>query len=160
MSKWIITILVSSLLFTSYFAYDCWQDENKAKAEVDRINAEFTQYKEDNKAVKQLEKNIIEVINNANNTTNELRNNVDNGLVELLVKVESIERDTTTASTAADQALRLARTTQQNYYNLTNAINYNKTRIDGWQKYYCMILAPKNGGESVCSEYNGNINYK
>lgn len=150
MSKWIITVLTGSLLFASYFAYNCYQDERRAKQEAARINTEFAQYKEDNNTIKQLEKNITEALTNANNTTNELRNNVDNGLVELLVKVESIERDSTTASNTANTALRLARTSQQDYYNLRSAINYNKVMIDGWQKYYCTVIAPKNGSEGMC----------
>lgn len=42
MSKWIITILASSLLFTSYFAYNCWQDEKTAKKEQARLTAIIT----------------------------------------------------------------------------------------------------------------------
>jgi hypothetical protein len=142
--------LVVITLFAFYFAYHCWQDEKAAKAEAKRIATVFAQYKEDNKAIKQLEKNLTEALINANNTANELRNNVDNGLIELRVKVESAERDSATASNIANKALRLARTSQQDYYHLTNAISYNKVIIDGWREYYCKEIAPKNNTEFMC----------
>ncbi|WP_392559775.1 lysis system i-spanin subunit Rz [Orbus mooreae] len=150
MSKWIITALTVALLFVSYFAWNCWQDERRAIAEKERINSEFAEYKTNNKAVKQLELNLIEAINNANKNTDDLRNNVDNGLIELLVKVESIERDSATTSNTADQALRLAKSARQDYYNLRSGINYNKTMIDGWQRYYCLEIAPKNNTKFMC----------
>lgn len=37
MSKWIITILAALLLFTSYFAWNCFQDEITAKQEQARL---------------------------------------------------------------------------------------------------------------------------
>lgn len=150
MSKWIITILTGSLLFTSYFAWNCWQDEKVAKKEANRINLEFIDYKTNNKAIKQLEMNINEVLKNASKDTDNLRNNVDNGLIELRVRVETIERDSTAASNTAVKALRLARSSQQDYYNLVNGINHNKAVIDGWRQYYCLEIAPKNNTEFMC----------
>lgn len=149
MSKWNIA-LVGALLFVSYFAFNCWQDEKLAVARENQIKIEFEQYKQSNNAVKQLELNIIETIKNGQANTDNLRNDIDNGLVELRVKVETIERDSATASNTANKALRLARTSQQNYYNLSNAIEYNKALIDGWQKYYCREIAPKNNTEFMC----------
>ena len=144
--------LISALLFSCYFAYICWQDEKAAKAEAERINTEFIQYKEDNQSIKQIELNIIETIKNGQAKTDALRNDVDNGLVELRVKVETAERDSAAAGDTAAKALRLARTSQQDYYNLTNAITYNDAIIKGWQQYYCTVIAPKNGTQAMCSD--------
>ncbi|MCX8729605.1 lysis protein [Gilliamella sp. B2969] len=149
MSKWNIAF-VGALLFVSYFAFNCWQDERLAVARENQIKIEFEQYKQSNNAVKQLELNIIETIQNGQAKTDALRNDVDNGLIELRVQVETIERDSTATSNIANKALRLARTSQQDYYNLSNAIEYNKVIIEGWQKYYCKEIAPKNNTEFMC----------
>ncbi|MCX8641684.1 MULTISPECIES: lysis system i-spanin subunit Rz [unclassified Gilliamella] len=136
--------------FAIYVAYKCWQDERLAVARENQIKIEFEQYKQSNNAVKQLELNIIETIQNGQAKTDALRNDVDNGLIELRVQVETIERDSTATSNIANKALRLARTSQQDYYNLSNAIEYNKVIIEGWQKYYCKEIAPKNNTEFMC----------
>ena len=149
MPKWNIPLLVISI-FISYFAYKCWQDERLAVARENKTKSEYEQYKQDNNAVKQIEINIIEAIKDGQANTDNLRNDIDNGLVELRVKVETVERDSTAASRTANNALRLARTSQQNYYNLSNAIEYNKVIIEGWQKYYCKEIAPKNNTEFMC----------
>ena len=137
--------------FAIYVSYNCWQDEKLAVARENQIKIEFEQYKQSNNAVKQLELNIIGAIKNGQAKTDALRNDIDNGLVELRVKVESVERDSATTSGIANKALRLARTSQQDYYNLTNAIKYNKVIIEGWQKYYCKEIAPKNNTEFMCN---------
>ena len=149
MSKWNISLL-GILIFISYFAYKCWQDEKLAVARADKIKTEYENYKYDNNNIKKLESNIIEAIKNGQAKTDALRNDIDSGLVELRVQVESVERDSATASGIANKALRLARTSQQDYYNLTNAIEYNKVIIEGWQKYYCKEIAPKNNTEFMC----------
>lgn len=150
MSKWNISLL-GILIFISYFAYKCWQDEKLAVARADKIKTEYENYKYDNNNIKKLESNIIEAIKNGRAKTDDLRNDIDNGLVELRVKVESVERDSASAGNTAIKALRLARTSQQDYYNLANAIEYNKALIDGWQKYYCSEIAPKNKTEFMCN---------
>lgn len=137
--------------FAMYVSYNCWQDEKLAVARENQIKIEFEQYKQSNNAVKQLELNIIEAIKNGQAKTDALRDDIDNGLVELRVQVETIERDSTATSRTANNALRLARTSQQNYYNLSNAIEYNKALIDGWQKYYCREIAPKNNTKFMCN---------
>ena len=123
-----------------------------ASARADTLEAEIKQYKADSINIKKLESNIIEAIKHGQTNTDNLRNNIDNGLSELLVKVESAQRDSATASNTAQQALRLARSSQQDYYNLTNAIEYNKVIINGWQEYYCKEIAPKNNTEFMCNE--------
>lgn len=147
-------ILLIIVIFSIYFAYRCYQDEKIAKAYLDKLQSEFVQYKNSNNNIKKLESNIIEAIKHGQTNTDNLRNDIDNGLVELRVKVESVERDSATASNTAQQALRLAKSSQQDYYNLTNAINYNRTIIDGWQKYYCQEIAPKNSTEFMCKKFN------
>ncbi|MWP47455.1 lysis system i-spanin subunit Rz [Gilliamella sp. Pas-s27] len=142
--------LISALVFVSYFAYNCWQDERLAVMRANKAEAKYEKYIQDNNEVKKIESNIIEAIKNGYAKTDALRNDVDNGLVELRVKVESVERDSTASSNIANKALRLAKSAQQDYYNLTNAIEYNKVMIDGWQKYYCKEIAPKNGTEFMC----------
>ena len=137
-------------VFVIYFAFNCWRDERLAVARADEAEAKYEKYKQDNNAVKQIETNIIEAIKDGYAKTDALRNDVDNGIVELLVKVESVERDSATASNTANKALRLARTSQQDYYNLSNAIEYNKAIINGWQEYYCKEIAPKNATEFMC----------
>ncbi|WP_294609775.1 lysis system i-spanin subunit Rz [uncultured Gilliamella sp.] len=136
--------------FAIYFAFNCWQDEKLAAARENQIKTEYEQYKQDNNAVKQIETNIIEAIKDGHAKTDALRNDVDNGLVELRVQVETVERDSTATSDIAYRALRLARTSQQDYYNLSNAIEYNKAIISGWQEYYCKEIAPKNKTEFMC----------
>ncbi|OCG39041.1 hypothetical protein A9G29_09690 [Gilliamella sp. Fer2-1] len=143
-------LLISMLLFAFYLAYNCWQNEKLAVARADTAEAKYEDYKRDNNAVKQIELNIIEAIKNGQTKTDALHNDIDNGLVELRVKVESVERDSTTTSNTASKALRLARASQQDYYNLTNAISYNKAMIDGWREYYCKEIAPKNNTEFMC----------
>lgn len=138
--------------FAIYVAYNCWQDEKAAVASADKIKTEYEQYKQDNNTVKQIETNIIEAIKDGHAKTDALRNDVDNGLIELRVQVETIERDSTATSNIANKALRLARTSQQDYYNLSNAIEYNKVIIEGWQKYYCKEIAPKNNTEFMCDK--------
>lgn len=138
--------------FAIYVAYNCWQDEKAAVASADKIKTEYEQYKQDNNTVKQIETNIIEAIKDGHAKTDALRNDVDNGLIELRVQVETIERDSTATSNIANKALRLARTSQQDYYNLSNAIEYNKAIIKGWQKYYCKEIAPKNNTEFMCDK--------
>lgn len=150
MSKWNIA-LIGALLFVSYFAFNCWQDEKLAVARENQIKTEYEQYKQDNNTIKQIETNIIEAIKDGHAKTDALRNDVDNGLVELRVQVESVERDSATASNTANKALRLARTSQQDYYNLSNAIEYNKAIINGWQEYYCKEIAPKNNTTFMCN---------
>ena len=150
MSRWTIALFVS-LLFVSYFAFNCWQDEKTAVVRANEAEAKYEKYKQDNNAVKQIETNIIEAIKNGHAKTDALRNDVDNGLIELRVQVESIERDSTATSNIANKALRLARTSQQDYYNLTNAIEYNKAIINGWQEYYCKEIAPKNNTAFMCN---------
>ena len=137
--------------FAIYFAFNCWQDEKLAVARENQIKTEYEQYKQDNNIVKQIETNIIEAIKNGQANTDNLRNDIDNDLVELRVKVETIERDSTATSDIAYRALRLAKTSRQDYYNLVSAINYNKAIIDGWQQYYCQEIAPKNGTEFMCN---------
>ncbi|TEA26949.1 lysis system i-spanin subunit Rz [Candidatus Schmidhempelia bombi] len=78
-----------------------------------------------------MESNLIEAIKNGQVKTDALRNDIDNGLIELRVKVDSAERDSAAASTIANNALRLAKSSQQDYYRLTNAISYNNAIIDG-----------------------------
>ncbi|MFQ1017472.1 lysis system i-spanin subunit Rz [Gilliamella sp. Occ3-1] len=143
--------LISALIFACYFAYNCWQDEKTAVAKANKAEAKYEKYIQDNNEVKKIESNIIEAIKNGYAKTDALRNDIDNGLVELRVKVESVERDSTTSSNIANKALRLARTSQQDYYNLTSAIEYNKVMIEGWQKYYCKEIAPKNNTEFMCN---------
>ncbi|OCG02265.1 lysis system i-spanin subunit Rz [Gilliamella sp. wkB112] len=133
-----------------YFAYHSWQGKQFAIATANKLETEFEQYKQSNNIVKQLELNIIETIKNGQVSTDNLRNDIDNGLVELRVKVENIERDSTATSDIAYRALRLAKTSRQDYYNLANAINYNKAIIDGWQQYYCQEIAPKNKTKFMC----------
>ncbi|NUF50484.1 lysis system i-spanin subunit Rz [Gilliamella sp. ESL0250] len=142
--------LISILAFVSYFAYNCWQDKRLAVSRANKAEAKYEKYIQDNNEVKKIESNIIEAIKNGQAKTDALRNDIDNGLVELRVKVESVERNSATAGNAAIQAMRLAKSSQQDYYNLTNAIEYNKVIIEGWQKYYCKEIAPKNGTEFMC----------
>jgi predicted negative regulator of RcsB-dependent stress response len=142
--------LISILAFVSYFAYNCWQDKRLAVVRANKAEAKYEKYIQDNNEVKKIELNIIEAIKNGYAKTDALRNDIDNGLVELRVKVESVERDSATSSNIANKALRLARTSQQDYYDLTNAIEYNKVIIESWQKYYCKEIAPKNGTEFMC----------
>ena len=144
--------------FAIYFAFNCWQDEKLAAARENQIKTEYEQYKQDNNAVKQIETNIIEAIKDGHAKTDALRNDVDNGLVELRVQVETVERDSTATSDIAYRALRLAKTSRQDYYNLVNAINYNKAIIDGWQQYYCQEIAPKNKTEFMCKGGNNSDN--
>ena len=136
--------------FAIYFAFNCWQDEKLAAARENQIKTEFEQYKQDNNTVKQIETNIIEAIKDGHAKTDALRNDVDNGLVELRIQVETVERDSTATSDIAYRALRLAKTSRQDYYNLVNAIEYNKAIISGWQEYYCKEIAPKNKTEFMC----------
>ena len=123
-----------------------------ASARADKIESEFKQYKADSINIKKLESNIIEAIKHGQDKTDNLRNDIDNGISELLVKVESAERDSAAAGNTAQQALRLAKSARQDYFNLTNAINYNDAIITGWQKYYCTEIAPKNKTEFMCDE--------
>ena len=144
--------LIIALIFACYFAYNCWQDKRLAVEKANKAEAKYERYIQDNNEVKKIESNIIEAIKNGYAKTDALRNDIDNGLVELRVKVESVERDSATTSGIANKALRLARTSQQDYYNLTNAIEYNKVVIEGWQKYYCKEFAPKNNTQFMCKE--------
>lgn len=139
-------------IFAIYFAYGCYQNEKIAKAHIGKLEAEIKQYKADSINIKKLESNIIEAIRHGQTNTNNLRNDIDNGLSELLVKVESAQRDSATAGSIAQQALRLAKSSQQDYYDLTNAIGFNKALIEGWQSYYCQEIAPKNDTEFMCDE--------
>jgi predicted negative regulator of RcsB-dependent stress response len=150
MQKMNIT-LISILAFVSYFAYNCWQDKRLAVSRANKAEAKYEKYIQDNNEVKKIESNIIEAIKNGQVKTDALRNDIDNGLVELRVKVESVERDSTASSNIANKALRLARTSQQDYYDLTNAIEYNKVIIESWQKYYCKEIAPKNNSQFMCA---------
>ncbi len=124
----------------------------EANTRANTVTSEFVQYKNSNNNIKKLESNIIEAIRHGQTNTNNLRNDIDNGLSELLVKVESAQRDSATAGSIAQQALRLAKSSQQDYYDLTNAIGFNKALIEGWQRYYCQEIAPKNDTEFMCDE--------
>lgn len=145
-------VLLAVAIFAIYFAYGCYQNERIAKAQIGKLEAEFKQYKADSINIKKLESNIIEAIKHGQDKTDNLRNDIDNGISELLVKVESAERDSAAAGNTAQQALRLAKSARQDYFNLTNAIDYNKAIITGWQKYYCTEIAPKNKTEFMCNE--------
>ncbi len=155
MSKWfeIVLVVVWCLMLIAGAAVDHYKNKAQmASARADKLEAEIEQYKADNINIKKLESNIIEAIKRDQYKTDTLRNNIDNGISELLVKVESVERNSASAGNTAQQALRLAKSARQDYFNLTNAINYNKTLIDGWQIYYCQTIAPKNGTEFMCNE--------
>lgn len=128
-----------------------------ANARADTLEAEFTQYKADNINIKKLEANIIEAIKHGQVNTDTLRNDIDNGISELLVQIESVERNNATAGDTAQRALRLAKSARQDYFNLTNAINYNNAIITGWQKYYCTEIAPKNKTEFMCNEVKSGL---
>ncbi|OTQ71032.1 lysis system i-spanin subunit Rz [Gilliamella sp. N-G2] len=154
MSKWFAIVLAvawCSLVIVGGVANHYKHKAQMASARADTLEAEIKQYKADSINIKKLESNIIEAINHGQTNTDNLRNDIDNGLSELLVKVESAQRDSTTASNTAQQALRLAKSSQQDYYNLTNAINYNRAIIEGWQKYYCQEIAPKNSTDFMCN---------
>lgn len=145
-------ILIMLLILASYFAYNQYQAKCRIEADRDSIKKSFDDYKVNSKAIKVMESNIIEAIKNGQKETNDLRDSVDAGLVQLLVRVESIDRDSTTTSAVASQALRLAKSTQQSYYDLRNGIKYNKEIVDGWQQYYCLEIAPKNNTEFMCEQ--------
>ena len=147
-----LAVATCLLVSTVRIAFDYKYKAEEANARADKLITEFDQYKNSNNNIKKLESNIIEAIKNGYAKTDALRNDIDNGLVELLVKVESVERDSATAGNIAQQALRLARSSQQDYYNLTNAISFNKELIEGWQNYYCQAIAPKNNTEFMCDE--------
>lgn len=149
MPKWNIPLLVI-IIFISYFAYRCWKDEQIAITKTLTLEAQFKAYQQNNNAIKQIESTIIETIKDEQAKTENLRDNVDNGLVELRVKVAAIERNSATTSDVAEQALRLAKSSQQDYYRLTNAIGYNRAIIEGWQEYYCKAIAPKNNTQFMC----------
>lgn len=154
MSKWFAIVLAvawCSLVIVGGVANHYKHKAQMASARADTLEAEIKQYKADSINIKKLESNIIEAIKHGQTNTDNLRNDIDNGLSELLVKVESAQRDSTTASNTAQQALRLAKSSQQDYYNLTNAINYNRAIIEGWQKYYCQEIAPKNSTDFMCN---------
>ena len=138
--------------FALYFAYRCWKDEQIAITKTLTLEAQFKAYQQNNNAIKQIESTIIETIKDEQAKTENLRDNVDNGLVELRVKVAAIERNNATTGDIAEQALRLAKSSQQDYYRLTNAIDYNRAIIEGWQQYYCLEIAPKNNTQFMCKE--------
>ena len=138
-------------IFAIYVAYNCWQNERLAVIRADKAEAKHEKYLLNNNEVKKIESNIIEAIKNGYAKTDALRNDIDNGLVELRVKVESVERDSTATGDIANKALRLARTSQQDYYRLANAIRYNQTLIDGWQRYYCQEISLKNNTQFMCN---------
>jgi arginine deiminase len=138
------------LLFVCYFAYKCRQDEKLAMVRANKAEEKYEKYLQDNNEVKKIESNIIEAIKNGQAKTAVLRHDIDNGLIELRVKVESVERDSAAASNTASKSLRIARASQQDYYHLTSAISYNKAMIDGWREYYCKEIAPKNNTEFMC----------
>lgn len=144
-------VLAALLAFTVYVAYVQYDYKVMAQDERDAVKQEYKDYKADNNAVKKIESNLIKEIRNGQKDTDNLRNSVDTGLVELRVKVESISTDSATASNIANRALRLAKSSQQDYYNLVNGIKYNESMILGWQRYYCEIIAPKNGTVSLCN---------
>lgn len=155
MSKRFVIVLVvawCSLVVVGGVANHYKHKAQMASARADMLEAEVKQYKADSINIKKLESNIIEAIKHGQDKTENLRNDIDNGVSELLVKVESIERNSASAGNSAQQALRLAKSARQDYFNLTNAISYNKTLIDGWQRYYCQAIAPKNGTEFMCNE--------
>ena len=145
-------ILACITIMALYFSYHCWLNERRAVIRADRAEAKHEKYLSDNNEVKKIESNIIEAIKNGYAKTDALRNDIDNGLVELRIKVESVERDSTATGDIANKALRLAKSSQQDYYRLTNAIRYNQTLIDGWQKYYCGEIAPKNNTLFMCEK--------
>lgn len=155
MSKWFAIVLAiawCSLVIVGGVANHYKHKAQIASARADTLETEIKQYKADSINIKKLESNIIEALKHGQTNTDNLRNDIDNGLVELRVKVESVERDSATASNTAQQALRLAKSSQQDYYNLTNAINYNRAIIEGWQRYYCQEIAPKNNTQFMCKE--------
>lgn len=155
MSKRFVIVLAvawCSLVIVGGVANHYKHKAQMASARADMLEAEIKQYKADSINIKKLESNIIEAIKHGQYKTENLRNDIDNGISELLVKVESVERNSASAGNTAQQALRLAKSARQDYFNLTNAINYNKTLIDGWQIYYCQTIAPKNGTEFMCNE--------
>ncbi|QHJ80145.1 MAG: hypothetical protein [Bacteriophage sp.] len=155
MSKWFAIVLAvawCSLVIVGGVANHYKHKAQMASARADTLEAEFKQYKADNINIKKLESNIIEAIKHGQDKSDNLRNDIDNGISELLVKVESVERDSAAAGDIAQQALRLAKSAKQDYFNLTNAINYNNALIAGWQNYYCTEIAPKNKTEFMCDE--------
>ena len=149
MPKWNIPLLVISI-FISYFAYHCWQGEKRAMAKMVALEAQFNAYKQGNNAIKLIESNILETIKDEQVKTDSLRDDVDNGLVELRIKVATLERNSAATGDIADKALRLAKSSQQDYYHLTHAIRYNQTLIEGWQQYYCQVIAPQNNTQFMC----------
>lgn len=148
--KWVITILAILCCSLVYVAIDQYQDKTQLKIDLKVVNAKFEQYKTDNNSVKQLDLKIMGALEDGNKNTNNLRDAVNAGLVELLVRTEAIERDSSGASTSIQNAVRLAESTRQDYYDLRNGIEQNRIMILGWQEYYCKIIAPKNKTEYLC----------
>ena len=135
-----------------YFAYHCWQGEQLAMAKTVALEAQFNAYKQGNNAIKLIESNILETIKDEQVKTDSLRDDVDNGLVELRIKVATLERNSAATGDIADKALRLAKSSQQDYYRLTHAISYNQALIEGWQQYYCQVIAPQNNTLFMCNK--------
>ncbi|WP_392565693.1 lysis system i-spanin subunit Rz [Utexia brackfieldae] len=144
------TILLILLIFAGYIMIGLYQEKSTYKTELNKMRAEFVKYQTDTNFIKQLEIHLQKVIKDGQTHSDKLRNDIDNNFIQLRVKVESIEQDSTTSSHIADRALQLATFTRQDYYNLINGIGYNQVMINGWQQYYCSEIAPKNQTEFMC----------
>lgn len=148
----ITAFLLSALMSVSALAFHYRTEFLQSKARIAEVESNFEQYKIDNDIIRQLEFKIIEAIKDDQVKTANLRNAIDNNIAELLIKVESVERDSSAAGDTAIKALRLAKSSRQDYFSLINAIHYNQTIITGWQEYYCQEIAPKNKTEHLCPE--------
>lgn len=144
-------LLVVITAFALNFAYNCYQDEKAESKRADKAELDFKEYKQSNNAIKQLEVNLIRAYNDGKAQEDDFRSRVDSGLVELHVKVATIERDSTAASLVVERTFRLADSVRQDYYKLRNGIRKNELKLVGWEKYYCTEIAPKNNTEFMCS---------
>lgn len=150
MFKWIITLLLILCGSLAYAVSVEYKENQLLKKEISQISTQFNEYKKNNNSIKQLEVNLIKALKNEHNKENAFRHAVDSGLVELRVKVDSLERDSAAAGDTIEHTARLAASVRQDYYCLRKGICWSKKIIEYWQKYYCLEIAPKNKTEFMC----------
>ncbi|MDF7671168.1 lysis system i-spanin subunit Rz [Orbaceae bacterium ESL0721] len=156
--KLIVIIAVASLVILPaivsliWFCVEQYKSAKALELELLSLQAKFTQYKIDNDSVKQLDTKIMGELKNAHIETINLRSAVDAGVVQLLIKTNSIERDTGTTGISVRKAVQLAESARQDYYALRQGIEQNRILITGWQEYYCKVIAPKNQTEYLCKD--------
>lgn len=140
----IVALLIAAIVIMSI-------QFGKVSKELADIKISFNSYKLDVVKIAEQGLKLQQEFDNEKTKNDDLRNRVDNGFSRLSV---NISRYSTAQSKLIEETAELNRNARQDYFTLRQQLKENELIIYGWQRYYCDIIAPKNGTQSLCGDSN------